>query len=174
MAVRVRRERPEDEREIADVVEAAFGDASVAEFTGAIRASAGYIPELTFVGEEDGEIVGYTMLSYVDLDGGAVDRLLTLTPVAVRPDKQRQGVGTAVVRAAVAAADDRGEPLVLVEGVPAYYPRFGFVSATGLGLERPDERIPDEAWLVLALSTYDPSIRGRVSYPPFFPGPPDA
>ncbi|MGH3142612.1 MAG: GNAT family N-acetyltransferase [Gaiellales bacterium] len=133
MAVRVRRERPEDEREIADVVEAAFGDASVAEFTGAIRASAGYIPELTFVGEEDGEIVGYTMLSYVDLDGGPVDRLLTLTPVAVRPDKQRQGVGTAVVRAAVAAADDRGEPLVLVEGVPAYYPRVGFVSATGSG-----------------------------------------
>jgi putative acetyltransferase len=174
MAVRVRRERPEDERELANVVEAAFGDASVAEFTAAIRASAGYMPELAFVGEEDGEIVGYTMLSYLDLDGGPVDRLLTLTPVAVRPDRQRRGVGTAVVRAAVTAADDRGEPLVLVEGVPAYYPRFGFVSATGLGLERPDERIPDEAWLVLPLSTYDPSIRGRVSYPPFFPGPPDA
>ncbi len=152
MAVRVRRERPEDEREISDVVEAAFGDASVAGFTEAIRASAGYVPELTFVGEEDGEIVGYTMLSYVGLAGGPPGRLLTLTPVAVRPDKQRQGVGTAVVRAAVAAAEERGEPLVLVEGIPAYYPRFGFVSATELGLERPDERILDPAWLALPLS----------------------
>jgi putative acetyltransferase len=174
MAFVVRRERAEDEREISDVVEAAFDDASVATFTESIRVSAGYVPELTFVGEEDGRIVGFTMLSYVGLDGGPVDRLLTLTPVAVRPDRQRQGVGTAVVRAAVAAADDRGEPLVLVEGIPAYYPRFGFVSATALGLERPDERIPDQAWLAVPLRAYEPSIRGRVVYPPFFPGPPGA
>jgi putative acetyltransferase len=174
MALVVRRERPEDEGEISEVVEAAFGDVSVTEFTKSIRASPGYVPELTFVGEEDGDIVGFTMLSYVDLDDGPVNRLLTLTPVAVRPDRQRQGVGTAVVRAALAAADERGEPLVLVEGVPAYYPRFGFVSATGLGLERPDERIPDQAWLALPLRAYDSSIRGRVVYPPFFPGPPDA
>jgi len=174
MALLVRRERPEDEREISEVVAAAFGDASVAEFTDSIRASAGYVPELTFVGEEDGRIAGYTMLSYIGLAGGPVDRLLTLTPVAVRPDRQRQGVGTAVVRAAVAAADERGEPLVLVEGIPDYYPRFGFVSATELGLERPDERIPDQAWLALPLSAYDPDVRGRVVYPPFFPGPPVA
>jgi putative acetyltransferase len=174
MALVVRRERPEVECEISEVVEAAFGDASVAQFTESIRASEGYVPELTFVGEEDGRIVGYCMLSYVGLEGGPVDRLLTLTPVAVRPDRQRQGIGTAVVRAAVAAADERGEPLVLVEGVPAYYPRFGFGSATALGLERPDERIPDQAWLALQLTAYDPSIRGRVIYPSFFPEPPGA
>ena len=139
MALVVRRERPEDEREISEVVAAAFDDASVAEFIDSIRASAGYVPELTFVGEEDGLVAGYTMLSYVGLDGGSIDRLLILTPVAVRPDRQRQGVGTAVVRAAVAAA-----------------------------------RIPDQAWLALPLSAYDPDIRGRVVYPPFFPGPPDA
>jgi putative acetyltransferase len=174
MTLVVRRERPEDEREISDVVAAAFGDASVAEFTESIRASPGFVPELTFVGEEDGRIAGYCMLSYVGLDGGPVDRLLMLTPVAVRPGRQRQGVGTAVVRAAVSAADERGEPLVLVEGIPAYYPRFGFMSATALGLARPDERIPDQAWLALPLSAFDPSIRGRVVYPSFFPGPPGA
>jgi putative acetyltransferase len=174
MALVVRRERLEDEREISDVVAAAFEDASVAAFTDSIRSSAGYVPELTFVAEEDGRIAGYTMLSYVDLEGGSVTRLLILTPVAVQPDRQRQGVGTAVVRAAVTAADERREPLVLVEGIPAYYPRFGFVSATGLGLERPYERIPDPAWLALPLSAYDPDIRGRVVYPAFFPGASDA
>jgi putative acetyltransferase len=174
MTLVIRAERPQDEREISEVVEAAFDDAFVAGFTESIRAAAGYVRELTFVGEEDGEIAGFTMLSYVGLDGGPVNRLLTLTPVAVRPDRQRQGIGTAVVRAAVAAADERGEPLVLVEGVPAYYPRFGFVSATRLGLERPDERIPDPAWLALPLRTYEPGIRGRVVYPSFFPPPPNA
>jgi predicted N-acetyltransferase YhbS len=174
MALVVRRERPEDEREISDVVAAAFGDASVADFTESIRASEGYVTGLTFVGEEDGRIAGYCMLSYVGLDGGPVDRLLSLTPVAVRPDRQRQGVGSTVVRGAVMAAEARGEPLVLVEGIPAYYPRFGFVSATALGIERPDQRIPDEAWLALPLTAYDPSIRGRVIYPPFFPEPPGA
>jgi putative acetyltransferase len=173
MALVVRRELPEDEREISDVVEAAFDDASVAEFTESIRASAGYVPELTFVAEDGGEIVGFTMLSRVEVEGLA-RRLLILTPMAVLPDRQRRGVGTAVVRSAVAAAEQLGEPLVLVEGVPAYYPRFGFVSATALGLERPDERIPDQAWLALPLRAYDPSIRGRVVYPPFFPGPPGA
>ncbi len=171
MALVVRRERPEDEREISEVVAAAFRDASVADFTKSIRASAGYVPELTFVAEEEARIAGYCMLSYVRLEGGPVERLLTLTPVAVRPDRQRQGVGSAVVRAAVAAADERGEPLVLVEGIPAYYPRFGFSSATELGIERPDERIPDEAWLALPLTAYKPGIRGRVVYPPFFPEP---
>lgn len=173
MALLVRHGRPADEREISQVVEAAFEDASVAELTESIRSSAGYVSELTFVGEDEGEIVGYTMLSYVELEGDG-RRLLILTPMAVRPDKQRQGVGAAIVRAAIAAADERGEPLLLVEGIPAYYPRFGFVSATQLGLERPDERIPDAAWLALPLRAYDPDIRGRVVYPPFSPGPPGA
>lgn len=41
--------------------------------------------------------------------------------------------------------------------------------------ERPeDKREIAEAWLALPLSSYEPGIRGRVVYPPFFPGPPDA
>jgi len=167
----VRPERPEDEPELARLIDAAFGDTETSRFTAALRASRGYVPELTFVADDDGELVGFTMLSYVGLDEG---RVLILTPMAVRPDRQRAGIGTQVVRAAIAAADDRGEPLLLVEGVPAYYPRFGFRSATALGIERPDPRIPDAAWMALPLAAYDSSIRGRVVYPDFFPPPPGA
>ncbi len=71
-----------------------------------------------------------------------------------------------------AAAHERSEPLILVEGVPSYYPQFGFRSATELGLLRPDERIPEAAWLALPLRAYDPALRGRVVYPSFFPPPP--
>ena len=173
MSVRIRQERREDAREIAGVVEAAFADAAVADFTDAIRRSPGYVPELTFVAEEGGEILGFTMLSTVGIEGRA-EPVLILTPMAVRPDRQREGIGSALVRAAIGAADGRGEPLLLVEGVPAYYPRFGFRSATVLGLLRPDVRIPEPAWLALPLSGYDATVQGRVVYPDFFPGPPDA
>jgi putative acetyltransferase len=169
----VRQERAGDERELAALIDASFGDSATSAFTARLRRSSGYVPELTFAAEEDGELVGFTMLSYVELEGHERP-VLILTPLAVRPDRQRRGIGVAIVQAAVAAADERGEPLLLVEGVPAYYPLFGFHSASTLGLEKPHERIPEEAWLALPLSAYDPSLRGRVVYPDFFPPPPDA
>ena len=167
----IRRERHEDEGEISRVIDAAFGDRETSAFAEQIRASPGYIPELAFVVEEEGEIVAHTMLSRVRLEGPDVE-VLTLTPMSVRPDRQRQGIGAKLIEAALAAADERGEPLVLVEGIPSYSPKFGFVSATELGLERPDPRIPDAAWMVHPLAAYDPALRGRVVYPSFFPPPP--
>ena len=167
----VRQERPQDEPALAGLIDAAFGDTETSEFTAKIRASPGYVPELTFVADDDGDLVGFTMLSYVA--AGARD-VLILTPMAVRPDRQRAGIGKRVVRAAVAAAEGRGEPVVLVEGVPSYYPQFGFVSAARLGFEAPDPRIPDAAWMALPLSAWDPARAAPVVYPDFFPPPPDA
>jgi putative acetyltransferase len=92
----------------------------------------------------------------------------------VRPDRQRAGVGKQVVRAAIAAAEERGEPVVLVEGVPSYYPQFGFRSASELGFERPDPRIPEAAWMALPLAAWDPDVPAPVVYPGFFPPPPNA
>ena len=167
----LRAERPEDERELAALIDAAFKDTETSEFTAQLRASPGYVPELTFVADDDGELAGFTMLSYVRAGAGDV---LILTPMAVRPDRQRSGVGKQVVRAAIAAADARAEPVVLVEGVPSYYPQFGFRSASELGFERPDPRIPERAWMALPLAAYHPAVSGRVVYPDFFPPPPDA
>lgn len=172
-ALWIRQERPDDAEAVFAVIEAAFGDRSVAEFAERIRESGGHVPELAFVAEEDGELVGHTMLSYVGVKGHERE-LLILTPMSVRPDRQRTGIGRALVQAALADADGRNEPLVLCEGVPAYYPLFGFRSATELGLERPDERIPDAAWLAAPLRAYDPALKGRVVYPAFFPAPPGA
>jgi putative acetyltransferase len=167
----VRSERAEDERELAALIDAAFADRETSVFTARIRSSPGYVPELTFVADDGGELVGFTMLSYVTAGEGDV---LILTPMAVRPDRQRVGVGKQVVRAAIATADARAEPVVLVEGVPSYYPQFGFRSAGALGFERPDARIPEAAWMALPLTAWDPAIAAPVVYPDFFPPPPDA
>ena len=165
----IRCERPEDEPEIARLIDAAFGDTETSDFTAKLRASPGYVPELTFVAEDEGGIVGFTMLSYVA--AGRRD-VLILTPMAVRPDRQRAGIGKQVVHAAIAAAEARGEPVVLVEGVPSYYPQFGFRSASALGFVSPDPRIPDAAWMALPLAAWDPAVAAPVVYPDFFPPPP--
>jgi putative acetyltransferase len=167
----IRYECSEDERELAGLIDATFGDTETSEFTAKIRASRGYVPELTFVAEEVGQLVGFTMLSYVR---AGERHVLILTPMAVRPDRQRAGVGKRLVRAAIAAAETRGEPVILVEGVPSYYPQFGFVSAARLGFDPPDPRIPDAAWMGLPLRTWDPAIAAPVVYPKFFPPPPHA
>jgi putative acetyltransferase len=168
--VQVRVERPEDAPAVARVVEAAFGRPGEVRMVDAIRASDGYVPELAFVAE-DGEVVGhpvlgYAMLSYVAL-AGSDRRLLELAPLAVAPERQREGIGSALTRAALAAADARGEPLVLVLGHPGYYVRFGFRRSDQFGLE-PPQPAWHAAFLAVPLAAYDPAIRGRVVFPPSF------
>jgi putative acetyltransferase len=166
----VRTQQADDSVAVDDVLRSAFGDEGdiVVRLAQQIRASQEAIPDMALVAEDASGIVGHAMLSWVRLEGGPRPRLLILTPMAVRPDRQRGGVGTAIVERLLGLAEAGGEPLVLVEGVPAYYPRFGFERATPLAIERPYEEIPDDAWMVRRLRAYDASIRGRVVYPAAF------
>jgi putative acetyltransferase len=169
--VEIRVETPEDTAAVARVVEAAFGRSDEARLVEAVRASPEYVPALAFVADEGGEVIGHTMLSYVMLNhvglAGSSRRLLELAPLSVAPERQRQGVGSALTRAALDAADARGEPLVLVLGDPRYYVRFGFRRSDELGLE-PPQPAWHAAFMVRPLQAYDASIRGRVVFPPSF------
>ena len=160
----VRAERESDFAEIHAVVQAAFGNEQVGPLVDALRPLPGYLPELALVAEDEGEIVGYVMFSYADVAEGG--RVLMLSPLGVRPDRQRQGVGSALVEEGLRRAQERGEPVVIVEGDPRYYSRFGFRRASELGLEDPHEGIPDGAYQALAYAPDHP--RGRVVYPPPF------
>lgn len=124
-----------------------------------------YVPELALVAESEGETLGHVMLTYADLDGR---RVLSLAPLAVKPGRQRDGVGIALTREALAKADEQSEPLVIVLGHPTYYPRFGFEPARAHGIEPPNPQIPDEVFMVVRLRAYDPVFRGRITYPPAF------
>lgn len=160
----VRPETPADRDAVREVQETAFGEVREAELVDAVRASDRYVPELSLVAEEDGEVVGHVMLSYVDL-GDA--RVLCLAPVGVRPERQGRGIGGALVREALQLADERGEPLVVLIGNPAYYGRFGFRPAEELGLEHPTPVAPG-VFQAIPLAAYDPRLRGRLVYPPAF------
>lgn len=165
----VRVEQPADRATVDRLVAEAFGDENVMRLVQLIRDSDHFVPELSLVAERDGEIVGHVMLSTADLvtDRGG-DRVLLLSPLAVRPSAQGSGVARALVEAALAAAEETAFGIVLLEGDPRLYARFGFRPATPMGLERPSDLIPDVAWQAYPLRRYDASLRGRVAYPSAF------
>ena len=168
----IRTEEPEDFAVIAEVVAAAFGSPAEAGLVEAIRASTNYVPELSLVAELDGRVVGHVMISYTALHDDDTERWISqLSPLAVAPDRHGQGIGSALVREVCARADARGEPLVILEGNPVYYGRFGFEPASPQGIHVTlPSWAPPEAAQVLRLRNYDPAIRGQVVYPPAFDG----
>jgi putative acetyltransferase len=163
----IRAETPSDHPSVAEVTTQAFGKEREARIVESIRASDGYMPELSLVAELAGQVVGHVMVSYVGLDGSE-RRLPELGPISVAPEHQRAGIGSALVREALRRADECQEPLVLVLGHADYYPRFGFRPARELGISPPDPKIRDEVFLAIRLRAYDPTLRGRVVFPPAF------
>ena len=75
-----------------------------------------------------------------------------LAPMAVLPERQRQGIGSRLVEAGIRILRKQGCPFVIVLGHPGFYPRFGFVSASRYGLTCQWEGVPDEAFMVLILN----------------------
>jgi putative acetyltransferase len=157
MGIRVRAEAAEDAAAVGAVHEAAFGRPAEARVAAALRARVR--PYLGLVAVEDGAVLGHVAFSGATLHCyGALFPVLALGPLAVRPERQRQGVGAALVRAGLAECRRLGHDVVVVLGHPAYYPRFGFVPARPLGLlsEWP---APDEAFMVAELAPG--ALRGR-------------
>jgi putative acetyltransferase len=154
------------------VLLAAFVDQPVVvDLVELIRASPEYVPELALVARVSEDVVGFVMLSHASLvsDAGERHRILTLSPLAVAPAWQGRGIGSALVRAGLDAAERLGEPLVVLEGSPRYYPRFGFRDSRefGIVIQLP-AWAPPEAGMVYRLPGYHPRLRGRVVYPPAF------
>ncbi|HZB71594.1 MAG TPA: N-acetyltransferase [Acidimicrobiales bacterium] len=120
-SVAIRPESPDDTDAIRHVVAAAFGRDGEAQLVDRIRASPGYVAEMALVAEVGGEVVGHVMVSHAVVRNEGGDRRISmLSPLAVHPGHQRSGIGSALVRASLSVADALGEPLVVLEGDPAY------------------------------------------------------
>jgi putative acetyltransferase len=143
----VRIEQPEDADGIRRLLQAAFGGEDEARLVAALRPTHAWLPEFSVVAVENARVVAFALLSRVMIGG---EEALALGPVAVAPERQRQGLGTAVVRDALRRATESRERLVLVLGDPAYYRRFGFVPAAPYGIIS-DWSSAGDAWQVLAL-----------------------
>ncbi len=168
----VRAERPADIPTIRAVNDAAFGGPIESRIVDDIRGTDRWITGGSLVAEAvDGAIVGHVLVSEGDLlddKGELVRRIWMVGPVAVVPDRQRRGIGTALMKAAIEFATTHGQPVLVLLGHADYYPRFGFEPARAIGIEAP-RPWADANWLALRLPTWDTSIRGVARFPPAFP-----
>lgn len=160
----VRRARAADWDAILDVHRIAFGGEDVPRLCAELRAEGLVVPSLSLVAVEDDRVIGHVMCSRVGLEGSN-RRPLQLSPLGVLPERQRRGVGSALVRETLERVGALGEPLLLVEGSPDYYGRFGFVRADELGLLPPPEALYDWAFQMAVLDETAELPRGQVVYP---------
>ena len=171
LAVSVRLETPGDVPGVRDVELAAFSGPEESAIVDRIRDEApdGWLSLVAVDGSDT--VVGHLLLSpcRVEDEAGAVcATVLAIGPVAVSPEVQRRGVGSALMYAAMSLAMARGAPALVLLGHADYYPRFGFESARDVGLLPPAEAWPDHAWMARRLPAWDEAMRGTVRYPEAF------
>jgi putative acetyltransferase len=143
----IREREPGDDEAIRRLNDLAFGGSEESELVVALRAADLAAVELVWT--EGREIVGHLMMSALSvfIDDEPVPSL-SLAPMSVRPDRQRIGIGTALVEAGLELARKREWQAVIVLGHPDFYPRFGFEAELAEGLEAP---FSGEAFMALEL-----------------------
>ena len=109
----IRCETLSDYRAIAEVNTLAFAQENEAKLVEKIRNSNRYISELSLVAEVENVVVGHILFSYIDLVAEETLQVLGLAPLAVRPQFQRQGIGSALIKAGLEIAEVKKETIVI-------------------------------------------------------------
>lgn len=166
MSVKIRSETSVDHEAIRQVNRLAFGQDAEARLVDELR-EGGYV-RLSLVAEQGGKVVGHILFSDLPIitEGGNV-AALTLAPMAVLPELQNQGIGSALVRRGLDECREQGHKIVVVLGHPHFYPRFGFSPKLAEPLS--SRFGGGEAWMAMELvpGALD-AAKGRVEYPPPF------
>jgi putative acetyltransferase len=150
--ITIRLERPEDVPRVRRVNELAFGQPAEADLVEGLRQACP--ASLSLVAEDDA-VVGHILFTSVVVESVGRSVLgMGLAPMAVLPDRQRQGIGSQLVTRGLEILRERGCPFVVVVGHPEYYPRFGFEPASGHGLASQFQDVPDAAFMVLVLDAH--------------------
>jgi putative acetyltransferase len=167
--VLIRRETERDADVIRAITTAAFAQGRPpsqpppeAELIDDLRACPAWLPALSLVAVTPaGEPIGHVLGTRGHV---GQDPVLALGPLSVRPDRQQNGVGSALMHAVLGAADALSEPLVALLGDPAYYRRFGFELSTVYQIT-PSRPQWQPHFQVRVLSEYQPRLRGTFTYP---------
>jgi len=170
MKLTIRPEKPEDISSIYALNKRVFGQDNEARLVDALRKSDVFIPELSLVAEMNDEIVGHILFTRLKIvsQSGIKFESLALAPMAVSQDRQRQGIGTALVTHGLAKAKELGFDSVIVLGHKEYYPRFGFVPSSRWNIKAPFD-VSDAVFMALELREGSlTAVSGMVEYPPEF------
>jgi putative acetyltransferase len=166
LALTVRPESTADHEPIRHVNRLAFGQDEEARLVDALRE--GSYVRLFLVAERAGQVVGHILFSDLPIITGAGSvPALALAPMAVLPELQRQGIGSALVRRGLEACRQQGHRVVVVLGHAHFYPRFGFSPKLAANLESPFSGGDSFMAVELVAGALD-DVAGRVQYPPPF------
>lgn len=163
--IRIVDEQPQHAAAVAAINRAAFGGEFEAQLIERLHRDSLVVTSLVAI--ERADVVGHILFSELpaEIDGRAVSAA-ALAPVAVRPDRQRQGIGARLIAEGLERVRERGCTAVIVLGHPEYYPRFGFSAALASKLNSP---FPGDAFMALELVPGAlAGTRGSVRYPAAF------
>lgn len=150
MDIKLRQEMPADYRETENVVREAFFNhfspgCCEHYLMHIMRDCPAFVPELDFVAQDGGRIVGNVvyMKGVINGDDGKEYEVLSLGPLAVLPEYQRRGIGSRLIEHTKNLARENGFRAVLLCGDPEYYSRQGFIPAERLGIRTADDMYAD-------------------------------
>lgn len=157
----IRLERPDDYNAILQLTYEAFlttdypGRRRVDEhyLIHLLRGSPFVLPELCFIAEQDGEIVGHILYTKSEIlrPDGTTTGTITFGPLSVLPQYHKRGIGAALVKNSMEKARKMGFGAVLITGVPGYYPKLGFKRGRDYGLTLLDGTA-DDSFMVYELT----------------------
>ena len=153
-----------DTAAVESLLDRAFGADRRERTAYKVRGKGTPIGELSFAALDEGELVGSIQCWPVALarDDGRAYPLVMVGPVAVVPERQRDGIGRRLMTQALAAADRCDEALMLI-GDPEYYGRFfGFTAERTGGWRLPG---PVESRRLLARGSDVPDVTGTLGPP---------
>ena len=161
--IEIRAETPEDTARVRDVNRRAFGQDDEGRIVDALRANGAVLCSL--VATDAGDVVGHITYSPARVGGvmGAA-----LGPMAVTPERQRQGIGTRLVATGNDQLAGHRRAFIVVVGHPTFYSRFGFEPASAHRLTC-EWDVPDDVFMVRVLDPHTMAAAvGRVHYRPEF------
>lgn len=137
-----------------------------------IRDSKYYIPELSFVAELGGKVVGHFLFSHFPLSptekgghGDGIDSgIVMLAPVSVHADHFRQGIGSTMLKMGIEKVKEAGYKGITVEGNYKFYNKVGFRTSSEFGIFPTSGYPMTEPRCMMCQETYPGSLNGIHGY----------
>lgn len=161
----IRKEAKQDYEEVYKIIKEAFAsaehsDGNEQDLVVSLRDSDSFIPELSLVAIKDDKIVGHILFTKIKI---GEDEELTLAPLAILPEYQRQGIGKKLIERGHKIAKELGYHYCIVLGSEHYYPKTGYVPANRYGIKAPFE-VSNENFMAIKLNDTNQEINGIVEY----------